>query len=866
MTTPTLTASMSAALAELNLDASALEAAFGNNPGSLFNPSPALQVAEQKFLADLAFDLTHVDSKGNVAASGVDLVTVSANHFASYAKAGLVVATLGAQNNLGTEAATYTIAGGADKAGFAIVNGQLVTTKAFDWHAQSVADVQVKATDASGRSYTQDFKFTLDHNAPPVTNPDHPLTETLSSSHVAEFAAAGTVVGNLSATDSNGAETFTYAVTGGDTKDFAVVNGNLVTTGPISHASSPSEQVTVTVTDHSGASLAQSFTVATDQVFFAPTAVTLAQAAAAAVASAPAGTVVGTLAAADAATPASDTFTYAVTGGANAADFAVSGNHLVSTGQLSGTGATETVVVTATESHGLSFSQSVQVAVDHGPGAVSLSSAAVLEETAAPTVVGTLSSAGALPVAYTVVGGADAASFAVDQAGHLVANHAFDQTVQHSADVVVRATDSLGATQDTDLAVQIQAAPITGLSIDHSTVNEHLSAGTIVGTLSAADANQHHSFTYAVTGGDTADFSASGNHLVTNGALSWVQAQSHGVTVQVTDETGHSFQQALTVGVNEVYVAPTDIALSSTHVADGTAAGAAVASLSALGLEPGDHSSFAIVGGAGAANFTVQGNELVAAHDISYAQSGGSLQLQLAATEDNGLSFSKAVTLSVDAPTPNGFHDIFLSSYTALANQAPGEIVGQLSTDDNQATTWHVVGGADAAEFAIDANSNLVTTDSLSTFSSLSRDVIVAGQDATGTVFSQDLSITVQPVSNHVGSGPVTAVGGIYADIFQPQGGALDITGFAEANNDQINLSSYLSPAQVDTSHVRLTGTNDSHVEMDVNNGGGWKAVAFLENAQSNDYTLSGGFGQAVSQPQLDSLTSEWIASHVVHA
>lgn len=84
-----------------------------------------------------------------------------------------------------------------------------------------------------------------------VTN-EAPTSIALTSNQVAENSPSGTVVGTLSATDTDLGETFTFSLVGGDTSDFAINGNNLETSGSFDFETKASYDITIRATDAAG--------------------------------------------------------------------------------------------------------------------------------------------------------------------------------------------------------------------------------------------------------------------------------------------------------------------------------------------------------------------------------------------------------------------------------------------------------------------------------------------------------------------------------------------------------------------------------------------------------------------------------------
>lgn len=109
----------------------------------------------------------------------------------------------------------------------------------------------------------------------------------------------------------------------------------------------------------------------------------------------------------------------------------------------------------------------------------------------------------------------------------------------------------------------------TDIDPNSFSVNENVdtTGGYSLGALTATDANPSDTFTYSIVGGaDQANFSiggASSDELVIDdGALDFESQSSYSVTVRVTDSGGNTYDETLSISVNDLNDAPT--AASST--------------------------------------------------------------------------------------------------------------------------------------------------------------------------------------------------------------------------------------------------------------------------------------------------------------
>ena len=128
------------------------------------------------------------------------------------------------------------------------------------------------------------------------------------------------------------------------------------------------------------------------------------------------------------------------------------------------------------------------------------------------------------------------------------------------------------------------------------------------------------------------------------------------ITLTVTSGT-ESMSDTFLLTVAPVNDAPTDIILSSSTVADNSAANTLVGTLTAADPDPLDTFTFSLVSGAGAidnASFTISGNQLRTAAVFDF-ESKPSYQIRVRVTDAGNLQFEKLFTINViDGPDTPG--------------------------------------------------------------------------------------------------------------------------------------------------------------------------------------------------------------------
>jgi VCBS repeat-containing protein len=125
-------------------------------------------------------------------------------------------------------------------------------------------------------------------------------------------------------------------------------------------------------------------------------------------------------------------------------------------------------------------------------------------------------------------------------------------------------------------------------------------------------------------------------------------------TYQVTDGSAASNLATLTIAIQGVNDAPTDILISNGSVVENEA-GALIGNLTAMDPDMGDAYTFSIVGGADAAKFEIVGNVLKLKEGVSADfEIMNQLHVTVQATDQGGLTVIKAFDIDViDAIDPN---------------------------------------------------------------------------------------------------------------------------------------------------------------------------------------------------------------------
>jgi len=176
--------------------------------------------------------------------------------------------------------------------------------------------------------------------------------------------------------------------------------------------------------------------------------------------------------------------------------------------------------------------------------------------------------------------------------------------------VTIRVTDDGGANGEgtpqssqqefkvyvTDVAETPTNTAPTDIALSSSAVSEAATAGTVIGDLSATDA-QGGTMTYTIVNDPDSKFAinASGQLVVRSGAtFDFESDTSHDVRVRVTDSGGLWYEETLTITVNNANERPTDITLSNTTVSTTAGGGAPIGELGFVDPDTGATGTFTV--------------------------------------------------------------------------------------------------------------------------------------------------------------------------------------------------------------------------------------------------------------------------------
>ena len=598
------------------------------------------------------------------------------------------------------------------------------------------------------------------------------------------------------------------------------------------------------------------------------------------------------------------TLTYAIAGGADAGKFSIN----ASTGALSflaapdfetptDAGANNVYDVTVQVSDGsLVATQAIAVTVTNVNEAPTIAggptrAVSVAENSTAVTTVAGSDPDAATTLTYAIAGGADAAKFLINASTGALsfvsapdfetptdagANNVYDVVVQVS-DGALTATQAVAVTvTDVNEAPSIAGGPSRAVSVAENS----LAITTVVG----GDPDAGATLTYVIAGGaDAAKFLINAS----TGALSFVAAPDfetptdlgannvYDVVVQVSDGSLVA-TQAIAVTVTDVNEAPT-IAGGPTRAVSVAENSTAVTTVAGSDPDAATTLSYAIVGGADAAKFTINAStgalQFVTAPNFEApTDAGGNNVYDVnVRVSDGSLTATQAIAVSVtnvnEAPT---IYPGPSNTYSVSENTTGVATLISYDQDAGDTLTYSIAGGADGAKFLINASTGALSFVAAPNFEAPTDagannvyDVIVQVSDGS-LVATQAIAVTVTDVNEapSIAGGPsravsvaenstaVTTVAGSDPDAATTL--TYSIAGGADAAKFLINAStgalSFVSAPDFETP-TDLGANNVYDVVVQVSDGAltATQAIAVTVTDVNEAPSIAGGAARAVS-------------------
>lgn len=321
---------------------------------------------------------------------------------------------------------------------------------------------------------------------------------------------------------------------------------------------------------------------------------------------------------------------------------------------------------------------------------------------------------------FAILGGNTGDTFALNPASGLLtvaSNALLDADATPTFVLTVRVTDSGTPTLSDEATVTINivdSADLPVLSGGSFTVNEHLPAGSPIGTLNVTNGRGAVSFGIVAgnTGGAFGLDPATGVLTVANQqALDFETSPVFTLAVRATDERGLNADATVTVSLNDVNEAPT-LSGGPFTVAENSPADTLVGTLAAADVDAGQTVTLSIVAGNEQDAFALSGHTLLVANAAALDfESRKSFELTVRATDDAATPLSVELVVEVQLVDVNEPPVLTGGPFTVPENSEAGTEIGTLSVadeDEGQTVSLNIVAGDDEGRFALSGQTLVV--------------------------------------------------------------------------------------------------------------------------------------------------------------
>ncbi|MGY4330970.1 hypothetical protein ACVWWG_005387 [Bradyrhizobium sp. LB7.2] len=236
---------------------------------------------------------------------------------------------------------------------------------------------------------------------------------------------------------------------------------------------------------------------------------------------------------------------------------------------------------------------------------------------------------------------------------------------QGSHTLTAKATDLAGNTGVASSAFRVAVDTLAPADIilSNTSVAENSATGTVVGSLSEVDPGGTGTATFSLLDNAGGRFAISDGNLLVAGSLDYEMAQSHQVSVRVTDAAGNIFDRDLTVAVLDV-AGVTVIGDAGANVLIGTIETDTIFGFAGNDRLQGLGGNDSLDGGAGFDRAV-------------YADATGSVTVNLAAGTGSGAGVGSDTLISIEAAVGGDFADTFDATGFTGSSTQPGVALGQ---------------------------------------------------------------------------------------------------------------------------------------------------------------------------------------------
>ncbi|MEP1097763.1 MAG: T9SS type A sorting domain-containing protein [Cyclobacteriaceae bacterium] len=350
-------------------------------------------------------------------------------------------------------------------------------------------------------------------------------------------------------------------------------------------------------------------------------------------------------------------------------------------------------------------------------------------------------------------------TISVSQNASISPNTGVEQDFTTTVTYTVTAED--GTTQNWDVTITEELATPTDIILSATSVDENSAPGTVVSMLSAADANFNETFTFHLVEELESDwlfFDVSGNSLITTDhrPFDFENQNSFIFKVEVRDSESATYIEEVTITLNDVNEAPTNIQLTNKSINESNPIGTLIGILTTEDVDGSDTHSYTVVDGCNTCRteessyFEIVGNELRSKAVFDFETLDG-YGIGITSTDAGGLSTSRNFVVTINDLLAQ-VTSLVLDNNTVNENDASNSLVGNLSTfgeDLSGNYTYSfasILGNNDDDSFTISGD-QLFASESFDFETKSSYELRIRTDDGLGNNLTRGFVIVVNDVS-----------------------------------------------------------------------------------------------------------------------
>ena len=463
---------------------------------------------------------------------------------------------------------TYSLVNGEgdeNNTAFTIESNNLKTAESFNYESNETYSIRVQTTDTRNGVFSSQFTVSIgDVN-------DNPTDILISDNTIDENVEIGSLLAELSTTDEDISDTFTYSLIAGigseDNASFIIEGANLRTNASINYEEKDSYAIRIQTEDAGQSVFSKPFIITINDLNDSPTEISLTTTTFNE--NQEIGSLIADLITSDEDPADVHLYSFHNIGSNDNEAFTIIDNQLFTKSTFDFEERTTYFIdLKSNDQNGGIIEQQLTLNVidqNDAPTELKLSNTTIEENKPLGTIVGILETVDQdanETFTYSLVAGIgsdDNTSFQII-GNELQSNVIFEYEPKQFYTVRIKTTDSEGLTIEHSFFIEIlnkNDVP-SDIILDNTTVLENLAIGVVIGELTTLDEDQTDSHFYSFAAGDNDNnlFSLLGNKLLTKKIFDYENSNEYIVRLETNDKRGGTFQKSFTIDIADVNEQP----------------------------------------------------------------------------------------------------------------------------------------------------------------------------------------------------------------------------------------------------------------------------------------------------------------------